>query len=237
MSDGVQGTINFSAEKVADIGGQAEKSKAPKSGNNDKFENNKSKSSLSDDIKKQARTSLAQIATENGVNLNDGTVEAKFKNFEFDEEQNVTGATVFCDRECQIQAYEANRINADDIARAAMMINLRQSQTNVAIGFYQVAEKASYAAIGIEIAAATAVKWAFMSSSQKVAWFSLTGEFASVANGTTIPKLGNAWALGGAAGKIIPMTRSSKPTARGIPSGKARIKVNSNGKYIIEKQK
>ena len=120
-----------------------------------------------------------------------------------------------------------------------MMINIRRSQTNVAIGFYQVAEKASYIAIGIEVAAASAVKWAFMNSSQKVVWFSLTGEIATVANGTTIPQLGNAWALGGAAGKIIPMTRNTKPIVkiRGIQSGKARIKINSNGKYVLEKQK
>ena len=75
---------------------------------------------------------MSEIATENGGNLNNGTVGAEFKGFEFDENHNITGATVFCNRNCQMRAYEFNRITADIIARAAMMINIRKSQRQAA---------------------------------------------------------------------------------------------------------
>jgi len=231
MSDGVQGTINFSAEKVADIGGQAEKSKAPKSGNNDKFENNKSKSSLSDDIKKQARTSLAQIATENGVNLNDGTVEAKFKNFEFDEEQNVTGATVFCDRECQIQAYEANRINADDIARAAMMINIRHSQRQAAT---VLATEAAIIFSGIQFtlySTRSYLIWHSLSAKEKTAALMITGDALTLMNGgvESLRKDHVATFLYDAG------VKSLRPRMRvNTAPGKPKLRVGENGKPIFK---
>ena len=75
---------------------------------------------------------MPEIAAENDVNLNYGTVEAEFKGFEFDENHNITGATVLCNRNCQMRAYEVNRITADIIARAVMTINIRQRQRQAA---------------------------------------------------------------------------------------------------------
>jgi len=222
-------------QKPADIGGQEETTSGQKAEQKTPSlpEGSNTECSVKNECQSEKPSSNDEF---NSSDFDYGGVGAEYRDIQTDENGDVTKATVFCDRVCQLRAGDAYRITANDISLSIMMISIRRSQKQVATGFYRAGEYASFVFLGVEVMAAAAVRWALLTASEKVAWYSLTGEFATITNGATIPQLGPAWHLGGAAGWILPRSRATKPLNKGVVGGKPRVKIDKNGKYKVEVQ-
>jgi hypothetical protein len=118
-----------------------------------------------------------------------------------------------------VQAFDPNQI-----LLGVMVRNYRDTQTAVAQAFYQTAEFAAIGAFSLELLGATAGRLAFMSATERSATFGLFGESLSFTTG-----------VDGSAAYILQQSRFLTPHMRVMPSvGKVRLRVGSDGRYIVE---
>uniref|UniRef100_A4Y7F5 YD repeat protein n=1 Tax=Shewanella putrefaciens (strain CN-32 / ATCC BAA-453) TaxID=319224 RepID=A4Y7F5_SHEPC len=215
------------AGKTADIGSQkniAQNSSAGNSGTS------RGDSSLQEQIKSDAHNSIVRAGEELGVDMGQGShadyggVDAKWGSVTRGENGNITNATISCDRACQMGAANQGRITSHDIAMAAMRSSYLHSQRQVAQGTYKAVEYGSYAFLGGEIVAASIARWSFLKATEKLAYFGLIGEAASLATG-----------VDGSAAAVMQGAKTLIPRMRVVPSvGKPKIRVDKNGQYIVE---
>ncbi|UXK09633.1 hypothetical protein N5094_05240 [Shewanella putrefaciens] len=216
------------ASKTADIGSQkniAQNSSAGNSGTS------RGDSSLQEQIKSDAHNSIVRAGEELGVDMGQGLhadyggVNAKWGSVTRGENGNITNATISCDRACQMGAANQGRITSHDIAMAAMRSSYLHSQRQVAQGTYKAVEYGSYAFLGGgEIVAASIARWSFLKATEKLAYFGLIGEAASLATG-----------VDGSAAAVMQGAKTLIPRMRVVPSvGKPKIRVDKNGQYIVE---
>lgn len=113
----------------------------------------------------------------------------------------------------------------DLISQGELALSVLNTLGRHSVGLdFSPAEYSSYALFGLELGAAAAGRWALMSASEGIGHFGLFGESLSLAAG-----------VDGSAAYILQQSRVLTPHMRVLPAGnKARLKVDSNGKYIVE---
>lgn len=225
---------SINSTKATDIASQTTIATSSRAAGNNT--SNRSSGNLSDDIQKQSQEGINSIGKDLGKE-DDSSVAARYDDFEHDEEDNVNQATVLCDFTCRKNAEDYHLITTNDIANSAMIMNFRRSQTEVAEGVYQVLEKASYVYIGIELAAAAAVRWALMSASQKIAWFSVVGDGITISNGATQAQWVGGWAVfmadQAAVRLYVEAAKKGIPQVMKVRGWKESVKVR-DGKYVFK---
>ena len=110
-----------------------------------------------------------------------------------------------------------------DILMGHMQRQYLVGQSAVARYMYQTLEYGSYVAFGLELGAGAAGKWAFMSASERIAHFGLFGETVGLATG-----------VDGSAAYILQQSKVMIPHMRVYPAGKPLLRVDSNGKYLVD---
>ena len=217
-------------EEVSKGNQSADLQKSAKAANGQTQSQNQS-SGLQEDIKRQAEQGMRSAVNDASVTeTNEGSVNAKWGEVVRDEQGNPTQIGVSCDITCRKNAADYSKFTSDDIAMSVMRTSYLNSQRNVAQSFYQVAEKSSYVFLATEMAAYSVARWAFMSASEKVAYFSLFGSPVTLANGGMAGV-----AVDDASVWLYQSVRSLRPHMK-APAGAGKPVVRSDGKggYYVE---
>ncbi|MCL1052027.1 hypothetical protein L2755_20750 [Shewanella abyssi] len=207
--------------QVDKIGGQGS---IAKSGSDNNSKDNY-KGSLQDQIKQQAHEGIQSVGKDLGYS-SEGSVDASWGSITKDDSGNITNANVSCGSSCQKAAADGHQFNVSrlDLQMFHMRKAYYTSQTEVAKNGYKAVEYGTFVFIGSEIIAASAAKWAFLKGSEKLAYFGIIGEAASLATSVD----GSAAAVMQGAKTLIPRMRVG-PTV-----GKPKIRVNKDGTIFVD---
>jgi len=223
-SNGSSTTVNMgSSGSTSDIGSQNNVAQ------NDS-QSSQSSQSFGDGLKSGIQSQASNMARKTGQELGVGEddqgdgVNAEWGNVNRDESGNITQASVVCGMSCRAEAGLYSYKHSMDLIRIRNQ-NDYGSLANQAL--YKIAEYSSYGFIGAEVLAASAAKWAFMKASDKIAYFMIVGDGATLGTGGAGAVISDTIYLGLYQNARTQIPRMTLKSTKGKP-------VVRNGKFVVD---